>query len=105
MYSIPKRLKQAAEKQKQHVPRSVAMRIFLVILLVICFKWFDFLEANQIKNKLFFSSGKSNQFFFTFFKSQIKNYVKSKKKCQIENNAYYVVGIYRFFTSSPCSRS
>ena len=68
MYSISERLKQAAEKQKQHVPRSVAMQIFLVILLVICFKWFDFLEANQIKNKFFFSTGKSNQIFFFLFK-------------------------------------
>ena len=78
MYSISKRLKQAAEKQKQHVPRSVAMRIFLVILLVICFKWFDFLEESQMKNKFFFSSCKSNQIFFTFFKSQIKNHVQSQ---------------------------
>ena len=59
MYSISKRLKQAAEKQKQHVTRSVAMQIFLVILLVISLKWFDFLEENQIKNNFFFSSGKS----------------------------------------------
>ena len=71
MYSISK-LKQAAEKQKQHVTRSVAMRIFLVILLVICFKWFDFLEENQIKNIFFFSSGKSNQIFLYFLSHKSK---------------------------------
>ena len=55
MYSISKRLKQAAEKQKQHVTRSVAMRI----LLVIRFKWFDFLEVN--KKKTNFSFPPANQ--------------------------------------------
>ena len=75
MYSISK-LKQAAEKQKQHVTRSVAMRIFLVILLMICFKWFYYLEANKSKTFLFLRQIKSN--FFIFFKSQIKNHVKSQ---------------------------